>query len=717
MPKKSVRDMTKQERRRHSLSGRMFRSVLFGSVMLGLICLLIGLSLYTVAVAKQDISTAFNLSRNAAAVLNKTTDTETLSREVMERYRSLSDEERADPYSEEYTAHFTDIYDREDYRKIFSVLSDFQDSSDVFAIYLAMYDKKTDAIVYIVDPVSDPDLQCKPGEWESVDHKGLLKFLNWDGTGMLYEIGKTELYGWMCTAGVPVRARSGEITGFVLADVTLDNVISGVWKFVLQFTVGILISVVLFSILFLRRMQKTVVNPINSITDAAQRYTADKKAGIQKTDHFANLNIQTGDEIENLALTVKDMEYDLTDYEKNLTRITAEKEHIHTELSLANKIQADMLPNIFPAFPDRDEFEIYASMTPAREVGGDFYDFFFIDHDRLAMVIADVSGKGIPAAMFMVMAKGIIQTQCMSGQSPARIMTEVNKMICSNNREKMFVTVWLGILDVKSGVLTAANAGHEYPIMMDPDSDFEVIKDKHGFVVGGFESMKYKEYTLQMMPGSKLFVYTDGVPEATNADNEMFGLERTVASMNKVKDSTPHTILETVTREVCEFVGDAEPFDDLTMMCVEYFGEPAAEELAKKELRMPAEVDSLPRIIDFVDAELDALNCLPATRVQINVAIDEIFANIAFYAYPDKKGDAVIRLQINKSKPEIILTFIDSGIPFNPLKAKDPDIRLPAGNRKIGGLGIFMVKKTMDSVSYEYKDGQNRLTIKRKLNQ
>lgn len=584
MAKKSVREMTKLERMRYSLSSRISRFVLLGSILLGIVCLLIGLSLYTVAVARQDISTAFNLSRNASAILYKASDTVSLSSEVMNRYRSLPESERADPSSESYKAHFSDLTEREDYKMILSVLNDYRESSDVYDIYLAMYDIKTDAMVYIVDPdVNDP---YEPGAWESVEHKGIEKFLGWDGTGMLYDIGFTKNYGWMCTSGVPVRDQSGEVTGFILADITLDNVVSGIWRFVLQYAVGLLLVILLFGFLLTRRMKKTVVKPINEITEASRNYAADKKAGVQKTEHFANLDIHTGDEIEDLAVTVRDMESDLQDYEKNLTRITAEKQRIHTELSLANKIQADMLPNIFPAFPERDEFDIFASMTPAKEVGGDFYDFFFIDQDHLAMVIADVSGKGIPAAMFMVMAKGIIETQSMSGNSPAQILTDVNKMICAKNREKLFVTVWLGILDLRSGELIASNAGHEYPIIKDPDSDFEILKDKHGFVIGGFARMKYHDYTLQMQPGSKLFLYTDGVAEATDANEELFGLDRTVTALNKAKDKSPQQILETVDADVREFVGGAEQFDDLTMMCVEYVG---------KELTVPASTDSNPR--------------------------------------------------------------------------------------------------------------------------
>ena len=572
MPKKSVREMTRLERMRHSLSSRVFRSVLFGSVLLGVICLLIGLALYTAAVARQDISTAFNLSQNASAILDKTVDTEALSREVMARYRSLSDEQRADPYSEAYVAHFADIYDREDFRMIYDVLSDFKDSSDVYDIYLAMYDRETDAIVYIVDPDTDPDKHCRPGKWEKVDHDEMESFLNWDGEGMLYAVSHTEIYGWISSAGVPIRSSSGETTAFVLSDITLQNVISGIWLFVLQFAIGIVVTVTLFSFLFLRRMKKTVVEPINAITDAAQNYTADKTAGVQNTEHFASLDIHTGDEIENLALTVKDMECDMADYEKNLTKITAEKERISTELSLANKIQADMLPNVFPAFPERKEFDVFAVMTPAKEVGGDFYDFFMIDDDHLALVMADVSGKGVPAALFMMMSKIMIQHQAMTGKSPKDALTAVNEQICSNNKEQMFVTVWLGVLELSTGKLTAANAGHEKPIVKDPGGDFKMILDKHGFVIGGMEGIKYRDYEMQLRPGSVLFLYTDGLMEASDEADGIYGSERALETLNRAKDASPKELLEFVVRELEKFEGSAPQFDDLTMLCLKYNG-------------------------------------------------------------------------------------------------------------------------------------------------
>lgn len=243
---------------------------------------------------------------------------------------------------------------------------------------------------------------------------------------------------------------------------------------------------------------------------------------------------------------------------------------IESELDLASNIQADMLPNIYPAFPDRPEFDIYASMNPAKEVGGDFYDFFLIDDDHLCMVIADVSGKGVPAALFMMASKIILANNAMMGKSPAQILNDTNAAICSNNREEMFVTVWLGILEISTGKLTAANAGHEYPAVKRANGGFELLKDKHGFVIGGMEGVKYKEYEINIEPGSKIFLYTDGVPEATDGDGQMFGTDRMLEALNSESNVTPEKTLKSVRAAVDGFVKQAEQFDDLTMLCLEY---------------------------------------------------------------------------------------------------------------------------------------------------
>ena len=277
---------------------------------------------------------------------------------------------------------------------------------------------------------------------------------------------------------------------------------------------------------------------------------------------------RTGDEVEMLAEGLAELSAKTLRYIKQITNITAEKERIGAELELATKIQADMLPNIFPAFPERPEFDIHASMTPAKEVGGDFYDFFLIDDDHLGIVMADVSGKGVPAALFMMMSKILVSNYAMMGGSPARVLEQVNTQICKNNEEEMFVTVWFGVLEISTGKIKAANAGHEYPLIRKPGGQFELFKDKHGFVIGGMEGMKYKEYEFTIEKGGTLFLYTDGVAEATNARNELFGTDRMLEALNTDAAAAPKTLLTNMKRAVDDFVGDAPQFDDLTMLGV-----------------------------------------------------------------------------------------------------------------------------------------------------
>lgn len=318
-------------------------------------------------------------------------------------------------------------------------------------------------------------------------------------------------------------------------------------------------------------MNKMVAEPINNIARAAAAYVEDRKEGVERS-HFDNLGDQSGLEIENLARVMADMESELTQHEERITRITAEKERINTELRMANRIQKSMLPHLFPPFPDRTEFDVYASMDPAREVGGDFYDYFMIDEDHLCLVIADVSGKGIPASLFMMVSKVILQSCAMLGRSAAEILTKTNEAICSNNPMNMFITVWIGILEISTGRLTAANAGHEYPMLKSGQEPFEMYKDKHGLVIGAVDRAGYKEYEILLRPGDKLFVYTDGVPEAINAGQEMFGIGRMTAALNEDAGASPMELLENVRCAVDRFVENEEQFDDLTMLCLEYKG-------------------------------------------------------------------------------------------------------------------------------------------------
>ena len=287
---------------------------------------------------------------------------------------------------------------------------------------------------------------------------------------------------------------------------------------------------------------------------------------------------RTDDEIEVLAEAFLDLSTKTRKYIKDITRITREKERVSTELQMANRIQNSMIPNVFPPFPGRSEFDIYASMTPAREVGGDFYDFFLIDQNHLCMVMADVSGKGIPAALFMMISKVILQSCAMLGKGAGEILVKTNQAICSSNQVDMFVTVWTGILEISTGKITAANAGHEYPAIL-RDGRFSLIRDKHGLVIGGMDDVTYKEYEIELKPGDKLFLYTDGIPEASDKDNKMFGTSRMLDALNTDPLASPRQLLENVASAVNVFVNGAEQFDDMTMLCIEYKG-PCAEEKA-----------------------------------------------------------------------------------------------------------------------------------------
>ncbi len=510
------------------------------------------------------------------------------------------------------------------------------------------------------------------------------------------------------TAMIGLKGADGQVKGILCVQRQMDVLAAERNTFLNKVAlalVGLLLLVIVGQGVYLHRV---LLRPLNLITEETARFSRENRAAAHKLRE----TIRNRDEIGQLAASIDHMEEQIDTYITDITRITAERERISTELSLATRIQAAFVPHLFPPFPDRPEFSLYASMDPAKEVGGDFYDFFLIDEDHLGLVMADVSGKGVPAALFMMASKIILQSCAMLGHGPAAILTKTNEAICSNNQEQMFITVWLGILEISTGKLTAANAGHEYPVVRKAEGGFELFKDRHGLVIGAMSGVRYREYEIQMSPGDKIFVYTDGVPEANNARNELFGTERMIAALNQDPGAAPEDILKNVRRAVDGFVEEAEQFDDLTMLCLEYKGVQAKP---ARELTVDAAVENIPALTEFVEAELDAVDCPMKAKMQLTMAIDEIAANIAQYAYAPGTGPVTLRFAFEEETRTVTLTFLDKGMPYDPLKKEDPDVSLSAEDRPIGGLGIYLVKKTMDSVAYEYKFGRNVLTIEKKL--
>ncbi|MBR3273083.1 MAG: SpoIIE family protein phosphatase [Clostridia bacterium] len=313
-------------------------------------------------------------------------------------------------------------------------------------------------------------------------------------------------------------------------------------------------------------LSKRIVKPLGIMTERVQ------SLGGNNLQFFMEDAYRTGDEIEVLADAFATLSARTLQYVDQVQRVTAEKERIGAELSMATDIQASQLPRLFPAFPNRPEFDVYASMTPAKEVGGDFYDFFLVDDDHIGLVMADVSGKGVPAALFMMISRVLIKSHLQNGETPGEALENVNDQLCEGNDAELFVTVWLAVLEISTGKGIAVNAGHEHPALRRANGQYELVVYRHSPAVATLEGIPYKEHTFQLNPGDSLFVYTDGVAEATSADKDLFGTERMLEALNRDPDAEPMGVLKNVMDGINAFVADAEQFDDITMLCLKYIG-------------------------------------------------------------------------------------------------------------------------------------------------
>lgn len=309
-------------------------------------------------------------------------------------------------------------------------------------------------------------------------------------------------------------------------------------------------------------MAKRITQPISHLTEEVER--------ISGGDLQGRIDLRTGNELQTLAEAFNSMTQRLDAYIRDLTAVTAEKERIGAELNVATHIQSSMLPCIFPAFPERKEFDIYATMAPAKEVGGDFYDFFMVDERHLAIVVADVSGKGVPAALFMVIGKTLIKDHTQPGADLATVFTQVNDLLCESNSEGLFITAFEGVLDLVTGEFTFVNAGHETPFIAKAGAPFAPHEIDPGFVLAGLEGMTYPCGSITLEPGDKLFQYSDGVPEATDAHEELYGMERLERVLAAHTGDAPDHLLPAVKADIDAFVGEAPQFDDITMLCLEY---------------------------------------------------------------------------------------------------------------------------------------------------
>ena len=384
-------------------------------------------------------------------------------------------------------------------------------------------------------------------------------------------VQQDESYGWLMTAMTPVLHADGTMAGYVMADISMNDVMDTRQNFLITLVALLAAVAVVFLVAFLVILRRMVIRPIDQLTQATGAFIQNNEQELAAGTASVNVPaIRTGDEVELLADSFRKMEEDMISYIRSFVAVTAEKERIGAELNVATQIQADMLPRIFPAFPERKEFDIYATMDPAKEVGGDFYDFFLVDDDHLAVVIADVSGKGVPAALFMVIAKTLIKNHAQNRESPGSVFTQTNEQLCEGNDAGLFVTAWMGVLEISTGKFVYVNAGHNPPLLKRAGGQFEWLRSRPGFVLAGMEGIRYRENTLQLEPGDALYLYTDGVTEATNGSQELFGEERLQTALNEEPDLPVHRLLPKIKGCIDTFVGEAEQFDDITMLGLHY---------------------------------------------------------------------------------------------------------------------------------------------------
>jgi len=475
--------------------------------------------------------------------------------------------------------------------------------------------------------------------------------------------------------------------------------------------VEILLFLILFSVIFLL-VRKLVLDNLYKVNHSLSKITdgdLEEVVDVRSNVEFSDLS----DDINSTVSTLKQY-------------IAAAASRIDEELALAKNIQKSALPSVFPPYPGRTDFSVFASMDTAKEVGGDFYDFYLLEENRLAFLIADVSGKGIPAAMFMMTAKTVLRDYAERGDAPSDIFVNANASLCDGNDSQMFLTAWMGILETDTGLVHFVNAGHNRPVLI-RNGKASFVPQRVNMVLAMLEGVPYTEQTGSLMPGDFLYLYTDGVTEASKADESRYGDDRLRGILSGAfgnGDAACRKICSAVREDIDAFAEGEPQFDDITQICLYYAGETGMEPVAQEEesscsqtekWTVKAEEENLYPLLDRIEEILTQAGCGSKAGKQIGMAVEEIFINIVSYAYPEGAGNAEILVNIFPDKDLAEITLIDAGVPYDPLAKPDPDPEMSLEERQSGGFGIFMIREAMDEVEYKREDGKNILTIRKRL--
>ena len=464
----------------------------------------------------------------------------------------------------------------QEYQSIITTLDNIKESNNVLYLYIIYPTESGSYFIFDTDHSKDSCpygyyMEYYEGSFSKIAHRLVRR-------ETVPAVISNKDYGWIISISHPYISSGGELIGYVCVDISMEQVVRDRQAFLLNCILVMAVITVIFAFVYMFVFNKIFVGPIKQMTTATAAFVSDRGDDDRVLSPISLLKVKTNDELQTLCESLKKMELDLNLHIDNLKNITAEKERIGAELNVATHIQESMLPSIFPAFPDRQEFDIYATMNPAKEVGGDFYDFFMVDERHLAVVMADVSGKGVPAALFMVIGKTLIKDHTQPGRDLGDVFSEINNLLCESNSEGLFITAFEGVLNLVTGEFKFVNAGHELPFICPAGGGFESYKINPGFVLAGMEGIKYTAGSMMLSPGDKVFQYTDGVTEATNGDGKLYGMDRLSLILNTVKDKAPGEILPAVKNDIDLFVGTAPQFDDITMLCLEFKAKMAESE-------------------------------------------------------------------------------------------------------------------------------------------
>lgn len=512
--------------------------VLFALILIIVVCLTVGVGTYYQRVNEYNRQ-AYNYTRSAAGFIDGDT---------IPKYIETGEKD-------EY------------YYQVQSYLNSTQKETAIKYFYV--YVPYEDDLVYVWDADTEEGY-CELGEHEKYMEGGkeASEEVFREDPPEKVKLTKDDKYGYIASAFSPIFNSAGEPVAIAAVDLSVPGLKQSIARsMAVIFLIIAVVSALMMAITYVV-IQKKVLKPIGILNNKAGEIIDNLEE-----DKSIEIDIHTNDELETLAESFVKMDDELRTYIRELGAVTAEKERIGAELNIATKIQASMLPRIFPPFPERRDFEIFASMNPAKEVGGDFYDFFLVDDDHLALVIADVSGKGVPAALFMVIAKVLIKNYALQGLSTSEILSIVNDRLCESNDTGFFVTVWMAIVELSTGKGTASNAGHEHPALWrQKDRSFELVKYRHSPAVAAMEGMVFEEHEFHLEPGDMIYVYTDGVVEATNSNDELFGEDRLHDTLNNCGGDAPGKVLGAVSKAISKFVNGADQFDDITMLAIKYEG-------------------------------------------------------------------------------------------------------------------------------------------------